>query len=278
VTAGSATAHGFCCVLPASGVEVELFHPTGREDLLLLEVKGGDAEAALALAARLARTPEGAAVDFAALPVGDLDAALVRLRQMLLGDRVRSDVTCPNPGCGARIDISFGLGDYLEHRRPRAPALRAWEVAPCADAPGWFRLARRTAAVEEPVRFRLPAAGDERAAADRPDAADELARRCVRPAGRPARLRRAAEAAMEALAPSLSSELSGVCPDCATEIRVHFDARRYCLQELRTRAAGVLADVDTLAQRYHWSEQAILEMPSVRRASYAELARERSVA
>jgi hypothetical protein len=277
VTAGSAVARGFRCMLPASGVEVELRHPTGQEDLLLLEAKGGDAETALALAARLAHTPDGAAVDFAALPVGDLDAALVRLRQMLLGDRVRSDVTCTSPGCGARIDISFGLGDYLEHRRPRAPALRAWDVAPCADAPGWFRLARRAAA-EEPVQFRLPAAGDERAAADRSDAAAELARRCVRPTGLPARLRRAAEAAMEALAPSLSSELTGVCPDCAAEISVHFDARGYCLQELRTRAAGVLADVDTLAQRYHWSEQAILEMPSVRRASYAELARERSAA
>jgi hypothetical protein len=80
---------------------------------------------------------------------------------------------------------------------------------------------------------------------------------------------------MEALAPSLSGELTGVCLECGSSIRVHFDARGYCLQELRAYAFGVLADVDMLAQRYHWSEREILEMPSIRRARYAELARER---
>jgi hypothetical protein len=29
-----------------------------------------------------------------------------------------------------------------------------------------------------------------------------------------------------------------------------------------------------LAQRYHWSERAILRMPNARRVSYAELARQ----
>ncbi len=52
-----------------------------------------------------------------------------------------------------------------------------------------------------------------------------------------------------------------------------FAARWFCLTELRKRAAFVYQDVDVLARRYHWSERAILALPSARRAAYAELAR-----
>jgi hypothetical protein len=141
--------------------------------------------------------------------------------------------------------------------------------------PGWFRLTRR-GGDQMPIEFRLPTAADEQAVSGRPDGAHELARRCLRPAEVPARLRRTADTAMEALAPILSGELAGRCPECGSAVRVHFDARGYCLRELRARAAGLFSEVDVLAERYHWSEQAIMAMPSARRARYAELARERS--
>jgi hypothetical protein len=78
---------------------------------------------------------------------------------------------------------------------------------------------------------------------------------------------------MEALSPNLADELAGVCPECRAPVTAYFDPRRFCLRELRDRARFIYDDVDVLAHRYHWSEQAILSMPAARRASYAELAR-----
>ncbi len=78
---------------------------------------------------------------------------------------------------------------------------------------------------------------------------------------------------MEAMAPSLSGDLQGVCPECGASVTVHFEARWFCLRELRDRAAFLYQDVDLLARRYHWSEAEILSMPQGRRAAYAELAR-----
>ncbi len=123
------------------------------------------------------------------------------------------------------------------------------------------------------IRFRLPSSADQMAVLGSPNAAAELARRCIRPAGIPARLRRRAEAAMEAMAPSLACDLEGKCPECQAQVSMYFDGRWFCLRELRDRAAFIYQDVDVLARRYHWSETEILRLPHTRRSAYAELAR-----
>jgi hypothetical protein len=271
---GAMWARGARFVLPVSGAEVRMRPPTGREDLLLAEAEAPDAALALALAQRLGRA-EG--IEWGALAVSDLDALVLRLRQALIGDRVRADVTCHAAGCGCRIDISFGINAYLAHHRPRRPPLagRGWSAAACADAPGWFEMRLRGG---DALRFRLPSADDLIAVAARADAEAELARRCLRPADAPAPLRRAAEAAMRALAPDLAGDLAGRCPECGARVTVRFEPRRYCLTELRDRARFLFADVDALAQRYHWSERAILRMPNARRMRYAELARQAEAA
>jgi hypothetical protein len=51
------------------------------------------------------------------------------------------------------------------------------------------------------------------------------------------------------------------------------DAREICLAELRFLAGSVLEDVHLLASAYGWSERDILDLPSARRASYAEYVR-----
>ena len=107
--------------LPVSGREVALRHPGGAEDLLLLEAArtpGGDAALALALASRLTRAVEGEPIDWGTLSVTDLDALVLRLRQALIGDRIRADVACPAPGCRRRIDIDFRIAEFLAHRTP----------------------------------------------------------------------------------------------------------------------------------------------------------------
>ena len=90
-------------------------------------------------------------------------------------------------------------------------------------------------------------------------------------------LRRRAEKAMEAMAPSLSGDLLGTCPDCWAGVTVYFEARQFCLCELRERAAFIYQDIDLLARRYHWLEADILAMPYARRTNYAELARQEGV-
>jgi hypothetical protein len=255
----------FSLVLPVSRRAVSLRQPTGRDEMLLIEARGSEPARAIAFADRLA----GDGLDAAALPAPDLDALLLRLRQALIGDRVLAETHCLAPSCRARAHIAFGIETYLAHHAPRLPRLRHCRVAPAPGAPGWFALD----GVQKHARFRLPTAGDERDVAGRPDAIATLAQRCLAPMPFPASLRRAADAAMAALAPPLAGPLAGSCPECGKEVAVQFDPRRYVLAELRVRAGFVAAEVDALAARYHWAERAILNLPSARRAAYADMAR-----
>jgi hypothetical protein len=168
-------------------------------------------------------------------------------------------VVCGPAGCGARVDIAFRIRDYLAHHAPR-PA----EGLEASAEPGWYAL-QGTAVV-----FRLPSGADQLAIAFHPEGEEELARRCIRPAGLAPPLREQVEAAMEALAPHLHSELEGPCPECGATVRAVFDPQRYVLQELRAQAARLYEELHLLARSYHWTEETILALPRHRRAAYAE--------
>jgi hypothetical protein len=252
--------------LPISGIDVMLREPVGAEDILLLEAPAFDTAFALELVARLAFLANGQTVEWSNLCVTDLDALLLLLRQMLLGNLIRTDIICPAADCGARIDVAFRIGEYLAHHRPRTA--RGVEAA---DEPGWFRL-RNT-----PVSFRLPTAADQVAVAQALKPARELIQRCIRPTNIPVRLLRRIETAMEALAPGLSQNLQGHCPHCEMSVDMYFDVQQFVLSELRNQAALIYGDVHVLALHYHWSQAEILALPRGRRARYAEMAqRERS--
>jgi hypothetical protein len=255
-------------VLPVSGLAVALLQPTGAEDLLLTEHGVGSPELALVLIERLgmADTP----LAWANLPVADVDTMIVRLRRALLGDRVLADIPCAAAECGQRIDLSFSLDGYLAHHRPRpAPRGGGWRVVAAKAAP-WHVL---VGPAGEAARFRLPTLADQLAVSGAADPPLALLSACVRPAKLPVRVLARVEAAMALLAPPLAGELEGRCPECGTPISAWFGARRYCLQELADRARFVFDDVDVLADRYHWSERAILTLPHSRRTEYADRAR-----
>lgn len=258
----------FAWKLPVSGRQVALRQPTGRDEMLLLEANGPEPARAIAFVSRLSCDD----MDAAALPVPDLDTLLLLLRQALIGDRVLAETICPARGCGARVDIAFGIGAFLVHHRPQPPRLRAWQVVPCAEQSGWFDL-RAAGTNTNTARFRLPTAGDERDIAGEANPASALERRCIARLPLQAGARRAVQAAMAALAPPLAGPLAGSCPECGAEVSVGFDPRRYVLAELRARAGFVAEEIDTLAWRYHWTERAILDLPSPRRTAYAEMAR-----
>jgi hypothetical protein len=242
-------------LLPASRLAVELRPPGGRESLLLAEAYVLDLPLAIALLSRLAVPLAGAGtVDFGQLPCCDVDAAILELRRRLFGPRVVATMGCHE--CKRPFDIVFDLGEYLAHHAVAMPA----GVAP-DEQPGWFRLD------DGALRFRLPTGDDLVAAAGAERALEE---RCTgdRPLGDDERAR--VEAALEAMAPDLCSDLEGPCPECGASGSARFDPTLFVLHELRARSARIFDEVHLLARAYHWSEDVILALPDDRRARYVE--------
>jgi hypothetical protein len=244
---------------PIAGVAYRWRDATGHDDVRLLEGGPGLATA-VELVVRRACGEDGERVDAGALPVGDVDAIVVELRRAALGDQLIAEGWCG--ACQAKIDIAFSLAAYMEHRRPRAsPAAEPAE-------PPWWRLRRYA------VTFRGPTAADvlETAVDGEADPAVALADRCMR-GELSARARRAAERALAVVSPTLRSEVTGTCPECEADVLLDVDAREVCLEELRFLGGAVLEDVHLIASEYRWGESEILELPSSRRAAYAEYVR-----
>src|SRR5713226_7222830 len=105
--------------LPVSGIDIRLRLPAGVDDLLLLETDAAEPALAAMLMARLASCEEE--IEWTAVAVADMEAALLKLRQTPIGDLLRADVRCAADQCGARVDIAFRIGDYLKHSKPRTP-------------------------------------------------------------------------------------------------------------------------------------------------------------
>lgn len=244
---------------PIAGVAYRWREASGDDDVLLRE-RGPGLATAIALAGRRALGEAGEPLDAGALPVGDVDAIVVELRRAVLGDQLIAEGRCG--ACEARIDIAFSLAAYMEHRRPR-PSRAAGRAEP-----PWWRLHRYA------LTFRAPTATEvlETAADGGADPAAALADRCMR-GELSARARRAAERALAVVAPTLRSEVTGTCPECEADVPLDVDARELCLAELRFLGGAVLEDVHLLASEYHWGESEILQLPSSRRAAYAEYVR-----
>jgi hypothetical protein len=238
-----------------SGIEISLREPGGAEDLMLYEAARCDTRLALELLGRLASPP----ADYSRLCITDFEAVLLTLRRSLFGDSVVAETVCPMRACRARVDVSFRVGKYLGHHRPRVP--RGVDV----EGDGWFRC------TGEDLRFRLPVAADALSASSAPDPEAELLQRCVEPAPVSRRVRDRVERAMQALAPSLSHIVKGTCPHCQSAIEAYFDVQTFVLRELRIRAISVLRDIHLLAARYHWAEEQILALPGTRRLQYAAM-------
>ena len=253
--------HAIC--LPVSGLEVLLREPAGVEDMLLLDAPGFDTHLAVDLLSSIAVSPEGSEVEWNNLSLTDLDTALLLTRQVLFGKRIRADAVCPSDGCGAPIEVSFYIPDYLTHHAPHQPR----GVKPDAE-PGWFQFQDGT------ISFRLPVVADRVAIAHHPHPKQELIQRCIRPPDLKARQLRRVENALEAIAPSLAGTLQGKCVECGADVEIFFDPQQFTLRELRNQAAFIYEDIHLLAFYYQWSEAEILALPRHRRMQYAETLRQ----
>jgi hypothetical protein len=245
-------------LLPVSRAVLSVREPTGADEVFVVETVLAPMQAFLELARRVVSTIAGDPLDWASLPVTDLDAAALMIRQSWIGDTIRTDALCPVEGCRERIDVSFGVGAYIEHHRPQQP-----RGVTAAAEDGWFTLIRA------PVRFRIPTVADLLAAAPGGRPAEILSDRCVDAPEISRGLARRLDRALAALAPRLDDLLGGTCPACGHAVNMRFDPLGYALTELQDVFSGVYLETHALAATYGWPEDAILALPRSRRRRYA---------
>src|SRR5882762_4947593 len=121
--------------LPVSGAKVFLRELTGVEDLLLAEAPRSDTALALAIISRLAEPVEDSNMPWEELTPTDLDALLLTIGRTVLGETSSGNSSCPVETCGARVAVTFSIGQYADGQPPRTPL----EVEATND-PGWSRL------------------------------------------------------------------------------------------------------------------------------------------
>lgn len=223
----------------------------GSEMLSLWERGAGrhalDRSALLAAAAR----PDWPADGIADLPLGAVNASVLRLRMACFGPRIDGHADCPE--CGERLalalDVRALLGAVTE--QDASASRREAEVAG--------------------LQVRAPTLRDLAAVADDADAPRALLGRCTL-AGDASRLDDAAlqavEAQLDALDPHADLALSLQCVACGHADRVQLDAGQLMWDELEAHALRLLREVHQLASAYGWSEAQILALTPARRASY----------
>jgi hypothetical protein len=259
--------------LPVSGLEIEFRLPTGSDDLALIEAGGNQIEQALVALARLAFGKAARAgrslkeTDWRSLSVTDIECALLGLRRFLEGDSVTCLLRNRSHECGESMEMSFSVTALLDDVSPRMPR----GVTRVAGKARKFELT----ASASPVRFHVPTVSDQLAVLGKPEGGALLLDICTGRAKLSKNEATRIERAMEALAPAVSREIDGVCPNCGKAVRAILQVPRLVMEELTQTASGVFSEIDLLASEYHWAEAAIVALPQRRRKEYAEKIRER---
>jgi len=197
--------------------------------------------------------------DPACLAVHERDAALLRLRRTLFGDRFDGMVNCP--ACATAFDLPIDLA-VLEQSAAEVHAVRV-------ETEGWAAEVRAPSCAdlltlegETPVEYA--AALFERCVVHPTRGGEGVAARDL-----PPEFRAAAAAALAARgADGPSADLS--CGECGHAWRAPIDVARALLDELDDWARRLMDDIHRIARAYHWSERDILALPLRRRLFYLE--------
>ena len=213
-------------------------HPLDRA--LLLHAIAAPAEDANALADR---------------PVGERNAALLRLHETLSGDELQSSVDCPR--CDERLEFSLSANALL---------------GGAGSPPSYVTVGD--------LLVRVPTTRDLASITGEPDeerAAQALLERLVAPAEtagpRPQRPD-AGEVirALEEADPCADLTVALTCPACAHAWDASLDVAAFVWEEIEGRARRFLDEVHVLAHAYGWTEAEILRLPETRRNAYLERA------
>lgn len=240
-----------------------------------------------------AASPDASYCQLAALPLGERDAALLRLRESLFGDRIEAVAQCP--ACTEQLQLSFTVDELLDAAgadgsASKTPAAGSGEAAKAGRMTGPDLHLRAVTSADILAVAQLPAG-------ERPRA---LAARCITPSGRggaapaapstalpaagtvdaafpagfpmlPDDVLAAVEDQLAGADPLARMEMSLVCPDCGHAWLAPFNVVSFLWAELHHWALRLLRDVHALARAYGWREADILDMNPYRRRHYLEL-------
>jgi hypothetical protein len=225
-------------------------------DLLALWERGASRHALDRSALLCARArPELPPDAIADLPLGEITASVLRLREAWFGKRIRAHVACEH--CGERLELVVSVDDLLQTGAP---------VSRDVEAAG--------------VRCRLPCLRDLAAVARERDAARgarQLLERCLLDAGCGGASAlsdialREVEDALEAADPNADLAFDLCCEACGHVGMAQLDAGAVLWDEIDARARTLLGEVHLLAAAYGWTEREILALGAERRASYLSM-------
>ena len=258
--------------LPVSGLDAAFRLPDGHDDLAIFEARSASLHAsgveargvalergvdALSRLATLGPNPDIGTSPWPALTITDFEYALLGLRRFLFGDTVACLSRCP---CSERMEIEFSIAALLRDSQPRTPR----RVVPSTSRAGWFTLP------EKHLAFRLPTVGDQLRALASPTPRALLEQLCIESNEQGRSVLAIVERAMEAMAPSVSRPVAGVCAACGADLSLELQVPTLVLDELAASASGIHREIHVIAAAYHWPESAILALPQLRRQAYTE--------
>ncbi len=197
--------------------------------------------------------PELPGERLAGLPLGVVNAALLRMRARLFGPRVELQVRCEQ--CGELLAIGLVVENLLVDA-DQGDDRREVDV-------GAFR-------------FRVPDSRDLASVASELDAEAAalrlLERCCIAHPGTAvpalAAMLGDVEARLEAADPIADLRLAVSCEACGHAWDATLDAGALLWDEVRRHAEGLLGQVAALARAYGWTERDVLALSHRRRAAY----------
>jgi hypothetical protein len=223
---------------------------SARELLSVWEAGTNQRPLQRALAMLAAVSPETSSDSLARLTIGQRDARLLALREMMFGAEVTGVTDCPE--CGEKIELSFNCSD----------------IHPASETEPPPELAVQSNGHE--VRFRLPTSADLFAVSS----SEQLLERCLLTGGNYLTddLVPAVAEKMSSADPMAEIHLTLSCPSCEHNWAALFDIVAFLWRELNAAARRLLREVHTLASAYGWTEAEILALSPARRRVYLEMA------
>lgn len=194
------------------------------------------------------------------LCVADRQYLMLRLAALLDGEQVWMRVDCAH--CDARFDVEIQRCDLPVKKAGKGYPVVTMHINDCE------------------ISVRVPTGEDQQSIEDKPDgeALLELLQNCVRLIDGEcldddyvSRLSgsdiEAIDAALDEASPAVCNQLLVSCPECSREQHVELD--HYALNGMNRYL--FYDEVHTLASHYHWSEEAILDLPQTRRHLYLDM-------
>jgi len=218
------------------------------------------------------------------LSIGERDARLLQVRQVLFGPRITSTTPCPR--CSERLEWESEVADLLIYQEgPVVGSLNLLQEN-AGPSPAKGRGGILSVAVEDyQITFRLPNSGDFSALSHQRDAAvmrTQLLERCLiessKADGEPLQFDQLPDAALQAMVqemdradPQSNLQISLTCPACGHCWEALFDIVSFLWAEINAWAERTLRTVHLLARAYGWREADILAMSATRRQIYLEM-------